>query len=77
MILNSDLTSRVNHSATRPLYSHVTKDRYLYFDPAENRWEIGTDATSPTSEVHTATGEILELRDIDQHCVVSRLPGHL
>ena len=46
----------------RTVYSNIKKDRYLYFDQNQNRWEIGTETHSLSSEIYTTTGEIRELR---------------
>ena len=50
----------VNHTTTfapnKPLYSHVLRDRYIYWDPTEIRWEIGTDIQSLSTEIYATHG---------------------
>ena len=43
-----------------PLYSHVKKDRYIYFDPTEHRWEIGSNIHSLTTSLYASLGEIYD-----------------
>lgn len=40
----------------KPLYSHVLRDRYIYWDPTEIRWEIGTDIQSLSTEIYATHG---------------------